>query len=310
MKHIVLAALFVMPMLSFAGCGSDEPAKPAQSETESTENVILTTFYPTAYFARRIAGGLVPVDCPVPVGEDPIFWQPERSVLERYRNARLVVLNGAQFEKWTSSASLPTSRLVDSAGAFKSEFISYRSDVTHSHGPAGAHSHEGIDGHTWLDPILAIAQAEEIARAMTEAWPEHADPFAANLAELSRDLGELDGAFKELTPMLQGVKLLASHPAYNYLAKRYSWEITNLDLDPESGLDAEAMEQIAIAIGNHEGKAVLLWESQPSEGGFVGNFDSVVFSPAELPGTGPSPIRPDYLAIMRGNIERLVEVLR
>ena len=95
MKRHMIAAFIACPLLCMTGCGSDEPDQPAQAKKDTSENVVLTTFYPTAYFARRISGGLVPVDCPVPEGEDPIFWQPERSVLERYRNAKLIVLNGA-----------------------------------------------------------------------------------------------------------------------------------------------------------------------------------------------------------------------
>ena len=305
MKRQIIAALMACPLVCMTGCGPDEPSKHAQAQTDTAENVVLTTFYPTAYFARRISGGLVPVDCPVPEGEDPIFWQPERSVLERYRNAKLIVLNGAEFEKWALNASLPSSRIVNSAAPFKSELIKFDTGVTHSHGPAGEHSHKGVDGHTWLDPNRAFTQAGEIAEGMSAAWPEHADAFAANLVKLTQDLTELDAAFKEITPRLAGVKLLASHPAYNYLAQRYGWTITNLSLDPEEGVTDEAMQQIAEAIGNHEGKTILLWESEPSEGGYTGSFVSVYFSPAELPGTGPDPVSPDYLEIMRANIERL-----
>ena len=230
-------------------------------------------------------------------------------MLERYRNAKLIVLNGAQFEKWAINASLPSSRMVNSAAAFKSEYITFDTGITHSHGAAGEHSHTGVDGHTWLDPIHAVAQAEAIAAGMASAWPEHADAFASNLASLVSDLESLDAEFKELTPKLEGVKLLASHPAYNYLAKRYGWTITNLDLDPDEGVTAEAMEEIAAAIGNHEGRTILLWESEPSDAGFAGNFTSVLFSPAELPGTGPDPLSPDYIEIMRANIQWLESVL-
>ncbi|MFI4872232.1 MAG: metal ABC transporter substrate-binding protein [Phycisphaerales bacterium JB061] len=309
MKRFLMASVLGCSVLSVVGCGSEESSQEASAASQEHENVVLTTFYPTAYFARRISGGLVPVDCPVPEGEDPIFWQPGREALERYRNAKLIVLNGAQFEKWAIHASLPSSRIVNSAGAFKSEFIRYDTGITHSHGAAGEHSHEGIDGHTWLDPIRAITQAEAIAEGMSEAWPEHADAFATNLAELARDLTELDNAFKAMTPKLEGVKLLASHPAYNYLADRYGWSITNLDLDPDEGVSAEAMEEIAAAIGNHEGRTILLWESEPSDSGFVGSFTNVYFSPAELPGTGPEPLSPDYLEIMQANIQRLESAL-
>ncbi len=309
MRRVVFATMIGCSMVWLTGCGSEESAQAEAANRQAHENVVLTTFYPTTYFARRIAGGLVPVDCPVPAGEDPIFWQPDRLKLERYRNAKLIVINGAQFEKWALHASLPSSRIVNASGKFKIDYIEYESGISHSHGAAGEHSHQGVDGHTWLDPIHAIAQAEAIEVGMSAAWPEHAEAFATNLVSLTRDLEELDAAYKALTPKLEGVKLLASHPAYNYLAKRYGWTITNLDLDPDEGVTAEAMEEIAAAIGNHEGRTVLLWESEPSDSGFVGNFISVHFTPAELPGTGPDPVSPDYREIMHANIERLEAAL-
>lgn len=287
------------------GCKENADANSQAVRASWTEDAALTSFYPTAYLARRLAGGLVTVDCPVPEGEDPIFWQPTRADLERYRGARLVILNGAEFEKWATTASLPAGRLVRSADGFKDRFLTFGTGLTHSHGAAGEHSHEGIDGHTWLDPINAIDQARAIERAMSEAWPEHAGAFATNLASLEADLMALDSAFKALTPRLAGVKLLASHPAYDYLADRYGWTITNLDLDPELGLTEEAIAEVAQAIGNHEGRSVLLWESEPSESVYEAPFASIVFSPAELAGVGKAEPAEDYLAIMRANIARL-----
>ncbi len=38
-------------------------------------NVVLTTFYPTTYFAQRIAGDHLQVDCPLPDGADPQLLQ-------------------------------------------------------------------------------------------------------------------------------------------------------------------------------------------------------------------------------------------
>lgn len=309
MRHFAVALIAGLAATSLIGCNSEETPT-AAVERGATEDVVLTTFYPTAYFARRIAGGTVRVDCPVPEGEDPIFWQPDRTALERYQSARLVVLNGAEFEKWASTASLPSSRVVNSAAVFKDRYIKFDTGITHSHGAAGEHSHEGVDGHTWLDPMLAIEQARAIAEGMKRAWPEHAEAFDANFALLASDLTALDVSFQALTPRLAGVKLLASHPAYNYLAKRCGWTITNLDLDPGEGLNASAMEAIAEAIGDHEGQVILLWESEPStDSEFTGTFENVLFSPAELPGTGPEPLSPDYLEIMRANIQRLEAAL-
>ena len=64
-----LSALFFCFAL---GC-SDQDASP---EAAAGEPVVYTTFYPTAYFTERIAGDRLKIVCPVPEGEDPIFWNP------------------------------------------------------------------------------------------------------------------------------------------------------------------------------------------------------------------------------------------
>jgi zinc transport system substrate-binding protein len=278
--------------ITLASCGdkpSEHPAPPSDGKT------VLTTFYPTQYFAERIAGDSLTVDCPVPEGADPIFWQPDRGSLQRYQAADLIIINGAQFEKWLATASLPESRIVDTAKSFEQDFIRYET-TTHKHGSAGEHSHDGIDGHTWLDPINAKVQAATIRQELAKRWPEHAAAFEKNFAELVADLDALDAACKEVDP---AQAILASHPAYNYIARRYGWRVTNVDLDPET-LPAKD----AIPAG-HPAK-VILWESMPREKTIAllekqHGLKSIVFSPAELKG------EEDYLATMHANIARLKE---
>ena len=113
------------------------------------------------------------------------------------------------------------------------------------------------------------------------------------------DLDELDVAFKEID---LDQSLLASHPAYNYLARRYGWKITNLNLDPDS---ISGTGSIPV---DHPAK-VILWESAPLEGWVKlldesHGLESIVFSPAELEG------EQDYLATMRTNVERLAAALK
>ena len=287
-------------------CGSK---KSPATNAPTLDNIILTTMYPTTFMARRIAGGTVPVDCPLPMGVDPIFWVPPRETVEAYHRAKLVVLNGAEYEKWVKSTSLPSSRVVDSAEGFRDSLIKFEHGVTHSHGPAGPHTHKGIDGHTWMDPVNAIAQARTIADAMKATWPEYDSQFDQNLTNLITDLRSLDAELKDLTPKLGQIRLIASHPAYNYIAKRYGWSITNLTLDPETGLDEETKAKVQAAIGDHAGPVILLWEAEPAHADEPTPWINVVFSPAELPGTGEDPIKPDYLDIMHANIRRLAEAI-
>ena len=312
-RAITAGAACLAAALTIASCGRSGDSTSETRPPSEIQDVVRTTFYPTTYFAQRISGGLVPVECPLPEGEDPIFWRPDVTAISAYQRARLTVLNGCEFEKWAISAPLARSRTVASieadlidGGAIIIE------GVTHSHGPAGEHSHDGIDGHTWVDPVLAKKQARRIAEAMGAAFPQHGSVFTANTEALLVDLDRLEARLRELTPAVTGAKLLASHPAYNYLARRMGWTITSFDFDPEAELAAESMTELAAELRSLgvAGPVVLLWESEPlpetvrsleRELGVA----SVLFTPVESePAEGE-----DYLSVMNANVDRLAAAL-
>ena len=86
------------------GCnGEDKPDSPDRR----AKIVVYTTFYPMTYFAQRIGGEHVEVVCPLPQDADPISWMPGANTIQAYQKADLIVINGAQFEKWLDKVSLP-----------------------------------------------------------------------------------------------------------------------------------------------------------------------------------------------------------
>jgi zinc transport system substrate-binding protein len=288
-------------VLVLAACSRQDAAPPAPPP------VVLTTFYPLTDFAQRIAGDRVPVECPLPAGADPSTWQPTRHDVAAYHGATLILVNGAGFEGWLDKVSLPQSRVVDTSRAFADRFLKHAT-VTHSHGGDGAHAHAGIDGHTWLDPLLAKQQAQAIHDGFVQAWPQDAAAFGQRLASLHQDLDGLHARLLDVSAKLTDVKLLASHPSYNYLAARYGWQVVNLDLDPQAELTAEEKEALAAARGG-AARTILLWESEPrrtvADALAAEGIRSVVFSPLERP-----PAEPGYVEGMRANLERLAAAAR
>jgi zinc transport system substrate-binding protein len=265
-------------------CGQKAPVSTPEAKNTG-KPVIYTTFYPTQYFTQRITGDFADVICPVPADEDPIFWNPDSVMIAKYQQADLVILNGAGFEKWVNTVNLPQSRIVDSAKSFEAEFITYENAVQHQHGEKGAHTHEGTDGHTWVDPINAITQSKAILDALNKKYPDKKERFDANFASLKSDLQELDTGFKEIS---NKTPLLASHPAYNYIARRYGWNIKNLDLDPD---DPPARL-------NDNFSKIILWESTPTKE--IPSFLNSTFSPCEH-----APPSGDYLSIMKTNLDTM-----
>lgn len=126
--------------------------------------------YPLAYFAERLGGEGVEVLFPVPDGTDPAFWRPGIADIAAIQGADLIALNGAGFAQWTTKASLPRSRLVDTSAEFSDAYIKTET-VTHSHGDDGEHSHTGTATYIWLDFELAASQAEALSAAMARRVP-------------------------------------------------------------------------------------------------------------------------------------------
>lgn len=304
LANLALLALTGPALLSACGAGDD----PVRTERSG----VAVTFYPLEDWAERLIGAEVEVRAPLPKGEDPIFWQPSAEAMESFRGARLVVSNGAEFEKWLASASLPESRHVRLADGFEERFVMFEEAIAHSHGPAGEHVHEGVDGHTWVDPLFAIDQVRALEAALVEAYPEHAGVVPDRADALVTELEQLDGAWASLVPRLRQCVLLASHPAYRYVEERHGLEVESFDLDPDAPLDsgsAARAKRIAQAAGDRP--VLMLWEGQPNaavakaldeELGIV----SVLVSPAENPEVVPEG---GYVGIQRANLERLTKAL-
>jgi len=304
MKFLFWSLVF----LSFLAMGCAPPRDSLQI-TESKKESILTTFYPTTYFAECISGGIIPVECPVPENEDPIYWRPSRTSILKYHGASLIILNGANFEKWVDSVNLPLSRVIESVKLSGDELIHYEGTAEHRHGPEGAHTHEGIDGHTWLDPLHAKTASNNILQSMCARWPKHRDEFIKNHNELVSGIDELHARMNDI----EMPPAFASHPAYNYLARRYGWNIWNLDLVPDEALSEEQIKMIG-SYAKEKPIRLLLWESAP----LAENIEelekrlgirSVVFSPCEMISQYDSEEESDYLSLMNQNIDRLVRVI-
>ncbi|MDG1479200.1 MAG: metal ABC transporter substrate-binding protein [Myxococcota bacterium] len=263
-------------------CASQQPAEVYTAPT------IVATSFPAWYLADRLTD--VEVRCILPPGQDPQAWQPDGALIASLSAADLIVSSGAGFEAWMSTAALPESRVVDlSAGL---ELIRLEA-TTHSHGIGGAHSHDGVDPHAWLDPASYRVQAEALAAVLTERGLT-----VVELPELLAQLDGLDAAYAEHLSDPRLPVLLANHPAYGYLARRHALTIPSLDLDPQ-GLSGAAPTV-------PEG-AVLLWEEPPSDV-VVAAIPArhVVLDPLEQPPVGGAY---DYIAQSQVNITRLAELL-
>jgi len=218
--------------------------------------------YPLAYFAERIAGDAAEVVLPVPADRDPAFWRPSIAEIGAFQAADLILLNGAGFADWTTRASLPPARTVDTSRDFADRYIATEG-VTHSHGPEGEHSHTATAAFTWLDFTLAAEQARAIAAALARRAPGQAAQFEARRNALIGDLAGLDQLALDLPDPAPGTVIIASHPRYQYFARAYELDIASVEWDPREtpGPDAWAAFD-ALAEGAR--RVVMIWEAEPT----------------------------------------------
>ena len=215
------------------------------------------------YFAERLLDDTADVVFPVPDGVDPSFWRPSIADISMIQSADMILLNGAGFATWLDRVSLPRSRVVNTSAAIEDQFIVTES-ITHSHGDEGEHSHEGIASYTWLDPMLAIAQAEAIAAAIIARDLATKDDVEARLSELRSDLTELDAMAQDALSGLEGVAMIATHPRYRYFARRYSLSIASLEWDAGTMPSEDDLADLE-GLSTEQDARILIWEAQPPQ---------------------------------------------
>jgi len=238
-------------------------------------------------FAERLLDGDADVVFPVPEGVDPSFWRPSIADISMIQSADLILLNGAGFATWIDRVSLPRSRLVNTSAGFEDRYIVTES-ITHSHGDGGQHAHEGVAAYTWLNPMQALAQAEAIASAVIARDLASEKDVKARLTELRADLTQLDATAQDALRDAQGVAMIATHPRFQYFARRYSLSITSLEWEAGAMPSDDQLAELA-SLAQELGARVLIWEAQPPAAAFEAadalGLTSVVFEPWASAGT-------------------------
>ncbi|MGW8310933.1 MAG: metal ABC transporter substrate-binding protein [Thiogranum sp.] len=286
--YLVLVAL-LLP--AYTACPCAEPL------------TVYTVNYPLQYFARRIAGDHARVIFPAPADVDPNAWTPDRKTVKDFRDADLVLLNGAAYAGWVSKASLPAAHLVDTSRAFTKDLIRLDTAAARDHGPAASHRHAGTASTTWLDFYQATQQAEAIAAALAGKQPEHRPDFERNLETLRQDLLGLDLAIQRILADRPKRLWFASPPVYQYLARRYELHIEDMDWAADVMPTDRQWQLLALTQENFPAYG-MLWGKQPipdiAQKLADMDIDIVVFDPcAKRPAVG------DFLAVMQQNIANL-----
>jgi putative ABC transport system permease protein len=258
--------------------------------------------YPLQYFTKRIAGDQVDIFFPVPQDEDPAFWKPQDKDIVAYQQADVILLNGAEYEKWLPAAVLPLTKQVITSAAFMDRYVTNGEVITHSHGPQGMHSHGLIDFNTWMDPQQAALQAQSVHDELVRLVPSAKKEFDANLQALQKDLADLDATLASVSSHLGKEPLLGSHPVYQYTARRYGWDLRSVHWEPDEMPSEEEWQKLVALHEKHPAK-LMIWEETPLPA-VSERLRKMGIEPVAFETCASAPASGDYMSAMYANAKR------
>ena len=259
--HWILVFLVV---LLVAGCSTKSAPVVEEDPDLASPAVprVVASISPLAWIVSEIAADQVELIPLTPEGADSATWSPDAEALETLATADLIILNSTNLERWAQRVSLPIVKTLEVARTCKDQWLRYPKVVTHSHGPEGERSYEGVDGHTWLDPELLRLGAIAIKERLIRLLPEQRALFEERFLAVDRVLAGLSERLIEITSGVQGM-LLEGGPYWGYPCARAGLPLHRVELNPEGGLDDRTRELLSTVRGGSS-PSIYLWPSEPS----------------------------------------------
>jgi zinc/manganese transport system substrate-binding protein len=157
---------------------------------------------------------------------DPHFIIPKPSLIAKTRNAKLLIINGAQLEigwlpqiiRQANNPDIQTGSngLLDLSSKVK--LIEIPGSVSRSQGDV----HPNGNPHFVLDPLNVPILSKAIADKLGQIDSANSAFYSANNAEFTKQwLKKVDIWGKKLKP-IKGVKVIQYHRLYDYFLKRYN----------------------------------------------------------------------------------------
>jgi len=308
---IISRPLLISAALLVAACSGEERQENSESvATADSENaLVVTSNYPLYFFASRIAEGIdVAPDIVFPdIEGDPASWIPSPEQIQLLQSADAVILNGAGAEPWLNLITIDRRRLVDTSVAIADRLIALEDSVQHQHGPEGEHSHQGTAFTTWLDPQLAIAQAQSVTDALIQIAPSGETEFRNNMTTLEQELTQLDLQLAEVFAQLDGRPVLFSHPVYQYLQHHYGINGQSVHWEPDQEPTTSEWIELQQIMAAHPA-TIMIWEGEPAVSTALRLSDAGITS-VHFHSVANRPEQGGYLSVMRENVKRLKSIL-
>jgi zinc/manganese transport system substrate-binding protein len=275
--------------------------EPEQQDTLT----VVATFSILADFVAAVGGEYIALHVLVGPDSDGHLYQPTPADSRLLRGADLVVMNGLGFEGWME-------RLIR-ASEYQGEVLVASAGITPLQVVSGSVAE--ADPHAWHDVGNVRRYVQNISLALQEQLPGAARYFKDREQRYLAELDQLDDELRSSFAMLPAGQrsVVTSHDAFGYFAAAYGLRFLaplglNTDSEASAGNVARLIRQIraenirAVFVENISDPRLLQRITSESGARIGGTLYSDALSPPE----GPAP---NYLALMRHNLRKLMEAL-
>jgi zinc transport system substrate-binding protein len=175
-----------------------------------TKLKVIASFFPVYEFVKKVGGDKVEASSLVPAGAEPHDFDPTIQQIQSVESAAILVYNGGGMEATWIEKVNPKFAVDSSKGL----------NLLAGNDPE---IHAPTDPHIWLDPVLAIHQAENIRDGLSKVDPGNAAYYNSNTQKFISHLKSLDNAIRGNLSSSNCAKkdFIAFHNAFGYFAKEY-----------------------------------------------------------------------------------------
>ena len=286
---------------------------------------VVASFSILGDMVHEIGGEHVELTTLVGPDGDAHVYEPTPSDVRAVGAAKLLVVNGLQFEGWMTrlaeTASFKGSEVIASTGIAPIPFAA-EEEEDHAAEAAGAapeaagEHHHVNDPHAWQDLSNGAVYAENIVEGLSAADPANAAEYRANADAFIAEIKAMDAAVKsELAAIPEAQRrAVTSHDAFGYFAKAYDIDfIAPEGVSTESEASAADVAKIIDQIRREKISAVFV--ENVSDPRLIDRIASE--TSARIGGTlysdalsGPDGPASTYLKMFQNNIDQIVKALK
>ncbi len=295
---IILIALFVVGGIFVIFLVRQPSAKPSSDTPVRKARLhIVATIFPLYDITRIVAGDVADVDLLLPPGASPHLFSFTPRQLAKLQDVAVAFGIGHGLDNWA----------YDALSAIHIPMVTVDKNITLL--PSADNDDGPDDPHYWLDLHNAQIITQTIADTLAQQDPTHADTYQQNARDYIHTLQQEDALFQKRVAQLPHKEIITLHDAWYYFANYLGLTIAGT-FEPRAGESPspQYLARLGQATREHS-NGVIFTEPQLATDTIRAFAKDHHLKIAILDPLGGTQGRTSYLAMMRYNIETLINAL-